>query len=151
MGFQILNTLYYDYQVFWLILSLIMKQSRTLWLLSPSLPCSHPAFCLWKIFSQRISWIREVRKCRSKEKERLNNNSLVIKLSQGLLVPPQGLQIIFWAISCELSHRYWNPTSWKKLTTWWPDYSHDISCHNSENWPQGNGNKPTLELKIHCN
>ena len=26
--------------------------------------------------------------------------------------------------------------------------SHAISCYNSENWPQENGNKPTLELKI---
>ena len=35
------------------------------------------------------------------------------------------------------------PTRWKTFSTWWPDYSHDISCHNSENWPQGNGNKWT--------
>ena len=28
--------------------------------------CSPPAFCLWKNFSQRISLIREVRKCRNK-------------------------------------------------------------------------------------
>ena len=25
-----------------------------------------------------------------------------------------------------------------------------MSCHNSENWPQRNGNKRTLELKINC-
>ena len=25
--------------------------------------------------------------------------------------------------------------------------SHDIRCHSSENWPQSNGNKPTLEVK----
>ena len=36
----------------------------------------------------------------------------------------------------------------EKSATWWPDSSHDISCHSSENWPQRNGNKPTLELKI---
>ena len=36
----------------------------------------------------------------------------------------------------------------KKLTTWWPDCTHDISCHNSESWPQRNWNKPTL--KINC-
>ena len=30
------------------------------------------------------------------------------------------------------------------------DCSHDINCHNSENWPQINGNKLTLELKINC-
>ena len=34
------------------------------------------------------------------------------------------------------------------LSTWWPDYSHDLSCHNSENWLQRNGNKLTLKLKI---
>ena len=32
-------------------------------------------------------------------------------------------------------------TRCKKLTTWWPHCSHDITWHNSENWPQGNGNK----------
>ena len=39
------------------------------------------------------------------------------------------------------------PIRWKKLTTWRPDYTHDISCHNSENWPQRNGNNLSLELK----
>lgn len=43
MGFQILNTLYYDYQMFWLISSLIMKWSRTC---GPSPPCSQPDFWL---------------------------------------------------------------------------------------------------------
>ena len=38
-------------------------------------------------------------------------------------------------------------TMWKKLTAWWPGCSHNISCYSSENWPQKNGNKPTLELK----
>ena len=42
------------------------------------------------------------------------------------------------------------PTRWKKLTTWEPDCSHDISCHSSENWHQRNGDKPTLELKTDC-
>ena len=28
--------------------------------------------------------------------------------------------------------------------------SPDISCHNSKNWPRGNGNKLTLELKTNC-
>ena len=32
-------------------------------------PCPLPAFCLWKNFSQRISLIREVRKCRNKRKQ----------------------------------------------------------------------------------
>ena len=35
----------------------------------------------------------------------------------------------------------------RKLTTWWPDCNHDIRCHCSENWPQRNGSKLTLELK----
>ena len=39
-------------------------------------------------------------------------------------------------------------TRWEKLATWWPDCSHDIRYHSSKNWPQGNGNKSTLELKI---
>ena len=42
------------------------------------------------------------------------------------------------------------PTMWKKLTTWWPNWSHDISCHNSKKWPWRKGNKPTVELKINC-
>ena len=41
-------------------------------------------------------------------------------------------------------------TRWKKLITWWPGSSHDISCHNSKNWPQRNGNKPILELQVNC-
>ena len=41
-------------------------------------------------------------------------------------------------------------TRWTKLTTWWPDCSHDISCHNSKNWPQRNVNKLTLGRKTNC-
>ena len=37
---------------------------------------------------------------------------------------------------------------WESLTTWW--LYHDISCYNSENWPQRNREKWTLELKINC-
>ena len=33
------------------------------------LPCPQPAICLWKNFSQKISLIREVRKCRNKGKQ----------------------------------------------------------------------------------
>ena len=36
----------------------------------------------------------------------------------------------------------------EKLTAWWPDFTQDTSCHNSGNWPQRNGKKWTLELKI---
>ena len=42
-----------------------VKHSRTLWSLSPM---SSAAFCLWNI-SQRISLIREVRKCRNEGKQ----------------------------------------------------------------------------------
>ena len=42
------------------------------------------------------------------------------------------------------------PSSWEKSATWGPDHSHDVSCHNSENGPQGTGNKQILELKINC-
>ena len=42
-------------------------------------PCPQPAFCLWKNFSQRISLIRALRKCRNKRNSstRLNNISLL--------------------------------------------------------------------------
>ena len=74
---------------------------------------------------------------------KLNNSSSVMKDSQGLLFPPQGLQIIFWAIFHELSYRHWNPHQVKKLTTWRLGCRHDFSKHNSENWPQENGtNQP---------
>ena len=55
-------------------------------------------------FSQRISLIREGRNAETNENnQRGLNNNVVIKHSQGPLVPPQELWIIFWAISCELS------------------------------------------------
>ena len=52
---------------------------------------------LWKKLNQRISLIREVRNATTKEnsQRRLNDNNVVIKNSQGLLVPSQGLWIIF--------------------------------------------------------
>ena len=37
---------------------------------------------------------------------RPNDNRLVIKQIQGPLIPPQGLYIIFWALSFELSYGY---------------------------------------------
>ena len=55
-------------------------------------------------FSQRISLIREGRNAETNENnQRGLNNNVVIKHSQGPLVPPQELWIIFWAISGELS------------------------------------------------
>ena len=123
--------------------------------------CSPPRSSVYGISQARIlEWVaiscsRGSSQCRGhvKTKEncqrRPNNNNVLIKHSQGPLVPSQRLLIIFWSISCELSYRYWNPR-WKKLTTWWPDCTHDINCHNSKNWAQRNGNKWTLELKINC-
>ena len=60
---------------------------------APSPPCSLPAFGLWKSLSQRISLIREVRNADTKENSQrtLNNSDVVIKHSQGHLVPSQGL------------------------------------------------------------
>lgn len=52
---------------------------------------------------------------------RQNNNSLftsIIKQSQGLLVPPQELQIFFWASSLSFANTK-APTRGKKLTACW--------------------------------
>ena len=93
---------------------MILTWSRALWSLPPPRP--QPAFSLGNI-SQRTSVIREVRNAETKEdsQRRPNNNNVVTRHSQGLVVPSQRLEIIFWAISCELMHRYWKPR-WKKLT-----------------------------------
>ena len=106
--------------------SLILKWSRILWFLPPT-PCPQPAFYLWKNFSQRKSLIREVRKCWNKRnsQKRPNNNNVVTKQSQILLVPSQGLQIIFWTYSVSYLISTETPTRWGKLTMWWSDYSHD--------------------------
>ena len=45
-------------------------------------------------------------KTKENSRRRPNSNSLVMKQSQGPLAPSQGLSIIFWAISCELSYKY---------------------------------------------
>ena len=66
----------------------------------------------------------------------------VLKQSQEASFPPQDLQIISWAISHDCLIDTESPIRGRKLTTWWADYRHDISCHNSEKWPQGNGSKP---------
>ena len=63
-------------------------------------------------------------------------NSLDIKQSQGPLDTPQGSQIIPWAMSFVLFVDTETPSRWKKLTTGWPDCSHDLSCHDPENWCQ---------------
>ena len=102
-------------------------------------------------FSQRISLIRKVRNAETKENSlrRLNNN-VVIKHSQG-----RTFSSFSRAIDNILSHILWAVLSIlklqvEKLTTWWPDCVQDMSYHNSKNWPQRNGNKSTLELKINC-
>ena len=57
------------------------------------------------------------------------------------------------AIDVILSHMLWAllynlKPQVEKWTTWGADCSHDISRQSSEKWPQGNGNNPTLELKM---
>ena len=49
-----------------LITVLLRKRSRALRSLSPG---PQPAFCLWKHFSQKVSLIREARKCRNRGKQ----------------------------------------------------------------------------------
>ena len=107
-GPSFLLTTFFENQ---LILTLL-KQSRTLW----SLPCSPPPppimsfACLSPVesFSQRIRVIREVKNTKTKRnnQRRPTNSNVVIKHSQGLVVPSQGLWIIFQAIPCDLSYRY---------------------------------------------
>lgn len=46
-------------------IGVLMKHIRTL---SPSLLCPPPSFCLWKSFSQRIHFIREVKQIRKQRK-----------------------------------------------------------------------------------
>ena len=92
----------------------ILKQSRTLWSLSP---CFMSSACLLSAenWSQSISSITEVKNVETEgnSQRRPNNSSnAVIKHSKRPSVLSQGLQIIFWAISCELSYRYQN-TRWK--------------------------------------
>ena len=74
----------------------------------------------------KINLIRGVRKCRKKGKQssKPNNNSLVIKQSQGRLVPPQGLYMISWAISFELFCRYWNPHQKEEVNWMYAAHNH---------------------------
>ena len=62
-------------------------------LATPQPPMSSVCFLPVENFNQRISLIRKVRNAKTKEnsQRRLNNNNIVIKHSQGLLVPSQGL------------------------------------------------------------
>ena len=116
-------------------------------------PGSHmSSVCLLSVenFSQRISLIKEVRKCRNRGKlsRKPNNNNVVIKHSQRSLIPSQGLQIIFWATSLELFILKLHQV--EKFPTWWPDCSHDVSCLNCLELTSRNRNKLTPELKINC-
>ena len=52
---------------------------------------------------------------------RQNNNRVAIKQSQRLLVPSQGLQIIFWAVFFEVFCKYWNPHCMLPQSTQTPD------------------------------
>ena len=113
----------------------------------PPQPCSQPAFCLWKNFSQRISLTREVRKRRNEgSSQRRPNNNDVTKHNQRPFVPPQGLQIIFRTISCEMSYRYYQA---EKFTGWlWTvamTYVATVPRTGPKKWRQ-----TTLELKVNC-
>ena len=108
------------------------QQSRTLWSLPAHPARSSPCLLSVESFSQRISLIREVRYAETKEnsQRRLNNNNVIIKHSQGPLVLSQGLKDnslghILWVVLYIIKHQV------EKLITWWPDCTHDVSCHNS--------------------
>ena len=87
-----------------------LKWSKTLQSLCLP-PTSRSSACLYSVgnFSQRISLFREMRTGRNKWNQIIN---VVVKHSQGLSVPSQGLQIIFWATACELSYTE-SPTRWR--------------------------------------
>ena len=77
--------------------------------------CPPPASCLQKNLSLlgipqvlKSKCNQRTEKMQKEKKSVKQNNSLAIKQSQGPLVPLQGLQIIFWAISFELFCRYRN-------------------------------------------
>lgn len=95
-------------------------------------PCPLPVFCPWKTFSQRISFhprSENMVETKWKWSKETKHNNLVIKHSQGHLIPSQGLSRWFQPcpMSCLIETE--TPTKWKKLTIWWPDHSHDTSCH----------------------
>ena len=75
-----------------------MKQ-QDLRSLPPQPPCPMSSSCLLSVGNLRcrMSLIKEMRKAETKEnsQRRSNNNHVVIKHSQGPLVPSQGLKIIF--------------------------------------------------------
>ena len=58
----------------------------------PCSSCLMPAFHLWKNFSQKISLTKEGKNAETKEnsERRPQNNNVVVKHSQGHLVPAQG-------------------------------------------------------------
>ena len=75
-----------------------MKQQDLMILASPT--PSPQVLCLpfvWENVRGRMSLIKEMRKAETKEnsQRRPNNNNVVIKHSQGPLVPSQGLNTIF--------------------------------------------------------
>ena len=70
-----------------------MEQDHMVLATPTSPPMSSACVLPVENFSQRISLIREMRKAETKEnsQRKLNNNNVVIKHSQGLLVLSQGL------------------------------------------------------------
>ena len=66
----------------------MMKQTRALW---PTPPCPLLPFVCRKVLARKINQRSEKKKKqRGKSQTGQNINSLVIKQSQGLLVPPEG-------------------------------------------------------------
>ena len=100
------------------VLLIVLKGSSTLWPLPLCHPSPHalclPFFCR-KLqsktkFNQKSEKYGNQRKQRNPNQRRLhNNNKVVISHRQGPSAPSRGLQITFWATSCELSYGYWNP------------------------------------------
>ena len=79
-----------------------------------------PSCLLWKNLSQRLSLIREVRKCRSKKRVKGNQTTII----QSYVKDPYFLLKSYR----EYSEPYPvsgltdadTPITWKKLATWWP-------------------------------
>ena len=117
----------------------------------PAPHCPPPDFCLWKNFTQKV-WSEKGENAEARKTVQQDQVITVYSVSKVkdlyLLLKGYRYNSEPHPLSCFVDAEI--PTRWKKLTPWWPDCSHDITCHNSENWPQRNGNKSTLELKTNC-